>query len=206
MVLRINQKIIPEIFSIGLCPRVSKVTVIDTPPYLSSFKITLFMVSGLKMGNYSSDLIWSTWRILKVSRFSFQQSETPTIMTNYSSILSRHTLQLNSKINAYMTFFLILPEPLESEFSKKWLWDNFCFGQEFWLHSITIMSVFRFPGKNLYNNKCIVTAVLALGGPMRACDSSLEPSCHKNDHVINLFWFARAARPQRAKMCFYYIS
>ena len=34
------------------------------------------------------------------------------------------------------------------------------------------------------------------------CDSLLEPYCHKNDHVINLFWFARAARPQHAKMCF----
>ena len=40
-----------------------------------------------------------------------------------------------------------------------------------------------------------------------ACDSSLEPSWHKNDHVINLFWFARAARPQRAKMrSIHYIS
>ena len=57
---------------------------------------------------------------------------------------------------------------------------------------------------NLYNNKCIVTAVLAPGGPMRACgcDSSLEPSCHKNDHVINLFWFGHATRPQLAKMSF----
>ena len=34
-----------------------------------------------------------------------------------------------------------------------------------------------------------------------ACDSSLEPSFLKNDHVINLFWFVRAARPQRAKTC-----
>ena len=37
---------------------------------------------------------------------------------------------------------------------------------------------------------------------MRACDSSLEPSCHKNDQVMGENWFARAGRPQCAKMCF----
>ena len=37
---------------------------------------------------------------------------------------------------------------------------------------------------------------------MRACDGSLEPSCYKNDHVMGTFRFARAARPQCAKMCF----
>ena len=43
--------------------------------------------------------------------------------------------------------------------------------------------------------------------PIWACDSLLEPSSHTNDHIINLFWFARAARPQCAKMCFsYYIK
>ena len=35
-----------------------------------------------------------------------------------------------------------------------------------------------------------------------ACDGSLEPHWHKNDQGMNLFWFARAARPQCAKMCF----
>ena len=35
-----------------------------------------------------------------------------------------------------------------------------------------------------------------------ACDSSLEPSCHRNDRIMGNFRFARAARPQRAKMCF----
>ena len=45
-------------------------------------------------------------------------------------------------------------------------------------------------------------AVWALGGPMRACDSSLEPSWPKNDQGMNRFWFARATRSQHAKMCF----
>ena len=35
-----------------------------------------------------------------------------------------------------------------------------------------------------------------------ACDSSLEPSCHKNDRIMGEFRFALAARPQCAKMCF----
>ena len=39
-------------------------------------------------------------------------------------------------------------------------------------------------------------------GRIWACDSSLEPSCPKNDHVINLFWFACAARSQYVKMYF----
>ena len=38
-----------------------------------------------------------------------------------------------------------------------------------------------------------------------ACDSSLEPSCYKNDHVMGNFRFACTARPQCAKMYFYYI-
>ena len=37
---------------------------------------------------------------------------------------------------------------------------------------------------------------------MRACDGSLEPSWHKNDGSMENFRFARAARPQCAKMCF----
>ena len=43
-----------------------------------------------------------------------------------------------------------------------------------------------------------------LGGFDRiwACDSSLEPSCHKNDRIMGEFRFALAARPQCAKMCF----
>ena len=55
---------------------------------------------------------------------------------------------------------------------------------------------------NLYNNKCIVGNVWGVCGLMRACDSSLEPSCYKNDHVMEEIRFARAARPQCAKMCF----
>ena len=34
-----------------------------------------------------------------------------------------------------------------------------------------------------------------------ACDSSLELSCYKNDHIMGEIRFARAARPQCAKMC-----
>ena len=35
-----------------------------------------------------------------------------------------------------------------------------------------------------------------------ACDSSLEPSCHQNDHVMGENRLARTARPQCTKMCF----
>ena len=52
------------------------------------------------------------------------------------------------------------------------------------------------------NKNHFVKSRWAVCGCMRVCDTSLEPYCHKNDHVINLFWFARAARPQCAKMCF----
>ena len=55
----------------------------------------------------------------------------------------------------------------------------------------------------LYNNKCYVRCVLDVRGLMRACDASLEPHWRKNDQGMNFFWFARAARPQRAKMCFF---
>ena len=54
----------------------------------------------------------------------------------------------------------------------------------------------------LYNNKCNVRSVLDVRGLMWACDSSLEPSCYKNDHVMEEIRFARAARPQCAKMGF----
>ena len=53
----------------------------------------------------------------------------------------------------------------------------------------------------LYNNKCFVGDVWGMCGLMRACDSSLEPSCYKNDQVMEEIRFARAARPQCAKMC-----
>ena len=56
---------------------------------------------------------------------------------------------------------------------------------------------------NLYNNRRIVMAIWAPGIPMRARDRSLELSRRTNDQCMNLFWFARAARPQRAKMCFF---
>ena len=46
-------------------------------------------------------------------------------------------------------------------------------------------------------------SVLDDRGPIWACDGSLEPSCHKNDHVMGKNRFARAARPQRAKMCIF---
>ena len=52
----------------------------------------------------------------------------------------------------------------------------------------------------LYNNKCFVVSLSAALGWIWACDGSLEPSCYKNDHVMGTFPFARAARPQRAKM------
>ena len=35
-----------------------------------------------------------------------------------------------------------------------------------------------------------------------ACESSFEPSCYKNDQVMGENRFARALRPQCAKMCF----
>ena len=54
----------------------------------------------------------------------------------------------------------------------------------------------------LYNNKCFVTGIWAPRGWIWACDSSLELSRPKNDQGMNFFWFARAVRPQRAKMCF----
>ena len=55
---------------------------------------------------------------------------------------------------------------------------------------------------NLYNNKCFVVCLSAAPELMRACDGSLEPSWHKNDGSMENFRFARAARPQCAKMCF----
>ena len=61
---------------------------------------------------------------------------------------------------------------------------------------------FHYSKRYLYNNKCNVRAILAPRGWIWACDGSLEPHWHKNDQGMNLFWFARAARPQRAKMCF----
>ena len=59
----------------------------------------------------------------------------------------------------------------------------------------------NFP-RYLYNNKCFVRAEMEAVGWIWACDSSLEPSRHKNDHVINLFWYGHVARPQRAKIRF----
>ena len=56
---------------------------------------------------------------------------------------------------------------------------------------------------NLYNNKCNVRSRLDVRGLVRACDASLEPHWRKNDQGMNFFWFARAARPQCAKMCFF---
>ena len=44
-------------------------------------------------------------------------------------------------------------------------------------------------------------AILVPRGWIWACDSSLELSRRKNDQGMNLFWFARAAQPQRTKMC-----
>ena len=55
----------------------------------------------------------------------------------------------------------------------------------------------------LYNNKCFVGDVWGVCGLMRACDSSLEPSCYKNDHVMEEIRFARARSAQ--KCVFYYI-
>ena len=55
---------------------------------------------------------------------------------------------------------------------------------------------------HLYNNKCIVRYVSEAVGRNWACDSSLEPSWPKNDRFMRNFRFARAVRPQRAKMCF----
>ena len=45
-------------------------------------------------------------------------------------------------------------------------------------------------------------SVLDDRGPIWTCDSSLEPSCYKNDHVMENFCFTRSARPQCVKMCF----
>ena len=55
----------------------------------------------------------------------------------------------------------------------------------------------------LYNNKCFVRYVSQAVGWNWACDSSLEPSWPKNDGSTENFRFARPARPQRAKMCFF---
>ena len=55
----------------------------------------------------------------------------------------------------------------------------------------------------LYNNKCFARQVLDAGVRIWACDSSLEPSWPKNDGSMKIFRFARPARPQRAKMCFF---
>ena len=52
----------------------------------------------------------------------------------------------------------------------------------------------------LYNNKCFVPAI---SGPLAwnwACDSSLEPFCYKNDHVMGENRLACSARPQCANM------
>ena len=55
----------------------------------------------------------------------------------------------------------------------------------------------------LYNNRRFVGQVLDAGVRIWTCDSSLEPSWHKTDRSVGNFRFARAARPQRAKMCFF---
>ena len=55
--------------------------------------------------------------------------------------------------------------------------------------------------KHLYYNMCNVRTNLAPREPMQACDSSLEPSRQKKNIGGKNFRFARAARPQRAKMC-----
>ena len=54
----------------------------------------------------------------------------------------------------------------------------------------------------LYNNKCFVEGRSGPRELMRACDTSLEPSRLPYDQVMETNRFARAARPQCAKMCF----
>ena len=56
--------------------------------------------------------------------------------------------------------------------------------------------------RHLYNNKCFVVCRWAARELMRACDTSLEPPRLPYDQVMEQNRFARAARPQRAKMCF----
>ena len=60
---------------------------------------------------------------------------------------------------------------------------------------------------HLYNNKCFVRAISDPLACNWACDSSLEPSWLPYEHSMGSVRFARAVRPQRAKMCSaYYIS
>ena len=56
--------------------------------------------------------------------------------------------------------------------------------------------------RNLYNNKCNVRAFSVGFAWNWACDSSLEPSCYKNDQVMGENRFAHALCPQCAKMYF----
>ena len=55
---------------------------------------------------------------------------------------------------------------------------------------------------HLYNNKCFVRVISVALARIWACDSSLEPSCYKNDQVMGENRFAHALRPQCAKMRF----
>ena len=55
---------------------------------------------------------------------------------------------------------------------------------------------------NLYNNKCFVRAISDSLARNWACDSSLEPSWLPYEPSMGEIRFARAARPQRAKLCF----
>ena len=50
-----------------------------------------------------------------------------------------------------------------------------------------------------------VRSFLGVCGCMRVCDTSLEPSWHPHERPPAGQAPARAARPQLAKMCFYYI-
>ena len=69
----------------------------------------------------------------------------------------------------------------------------------FLLHKVVLNGHFE---AYLYNNKCFVVGRCAHRELMRACDTSLEPSSHKNDQVMRQNRLARALRPQCAKMCF----